>query len=173
METSTAISTYQTIRSFQERPLSEDHLDRILTAGRRAPSSKNSQRWQFIVCRDRSHLEELSTVGYFARHLAGAAAGVALVAPVPEDPSRKEWIMFDLGQVAENMLLAAWDLGIGGVHAAVYDEDRARRLLGYPNGYRCDCLLSFGYPREPTMLAAPPRKGGRRPLSDMVHLERW
>ena len=173
METWTAIRTYRAIRSFQERPLSAEHLDRILAAGRRAPSSKNSQRWHFIVCQDRSHLEELSTVGDFAQHLTGAAAGIALVTPVPEDPSRKEWIMFDLGQVAENMLLAAWDLGIGGVHAAVYDEDRARRLLRYPDRYRCDCLLSFGYPREPTMLAVPPRKGGRRPLSDMVHPERW
>lgn len=161
------------VRSFADRPLDPEHLERILRAGRRAPSSKNTQRWAFVVCQDREHLRELATVGVYSGHLAEAAAGIALVVPVTEDAGRMESIMLDLGQAAQNMMLAAWDLGIGSVHAAVYEEPKVRGLLGYPEGSRCDYLLSFGYPADPTVLTAPPRRGGREPLGDLVHHERW
>src|SRR5262249_40902159 len=144
METARAIATVRAIRAFDGRPLADEDLEAILRAGRRAPSSKNTQRWEFVVCRDPAHLSELAGVGPFAGHLARAGAGVALVAPSVE-PDRQGWIMFDLGHVAQNMLLAAWDRGMGGVHAAVYDEALARSLLGYPDRYRCDLMLSFGY----------------------------
>ena len=173
METWEAIRTYRAIRAFADRPLSERDLQRIVRAGRRAPSSKNTQRWDFVVCRDRDHLRELSGVGPFAKHVATAGAAVALIAPMADDPDRTAWIMFDLGQAAQNMLLAAWDLGVGGVHASVYDEPLARKLLGYPDGYRCELILSFGYPADPSLLAAPPARGGRRPLDDVIHRERW
>jgi nitroreductase len=173
METWDAIRMYRAIRSFADRPLAEEHLDRILRAGRRAPSSKNTQRWDFVVCRDRGHLGELSGVGPFAAHIAHAGAAVALVAPAADDPDRHAWIMFDLGQAAQNMLLAAWGVGVGGVHAAVYDEPLARKLLGYPDGYRCDLVISFGYPADDSLREAPPARGGRRPLGDIVHWEHW
>ena len=54
-----AISTKRAVRSFTDLPLEPEHLDRILRAGRRSGSSKNLQRWEFIVCRDRDHLREL------------------------------------------------------------------------------------------------------------------
>lgn len=173
METWDAILTYRAIRSFADRPLADEHIDRILRAGRRAPSSKNTQRWNFVVCRDRGHLGELAGVGPFAGHVAMAGAAVALVAPAADDPDQHGWVMFDLGQAAQNMLLAAWDVGIGGVHAAVYDGPLAHKLLGYPEGYRCDLIISFGYPGDPTLLEARPARGGRRPLGDVVHWERW
>ena len=131
------------------------------------------QRWAFIACTDRTHLRELSEVGPFAGHLAGAAAAVEIVVPEADDVSTREWTIFDVGQAVQNMLLAAWDQGIGGVHAAVYDEPLARRLLGYPDGYRCDLLLSLGYPADPGMLTAPPERGGRRPFDEVFHRERW
>jgi nitroreductase len=172
METARAIATLRAIRAFDDRPLADEDVEAILRAGRRAPSSKNTQRWEFVVCRDRDHLAELAGVGPFAGHLARAGAGVALVAPSVE-PDRQGWIMYDLGQVAQCMLLAGWERGIGGAHAAVYDEPLAQGLLGYPEGYRCDLMLSFGYPADPSMLSAPPAKGGRRPIEEMVHWERW
>lgn len=169
----TAISRKRAIRSFADRPLEAGHLDRILHAGRRAGSSKNLQRWAFIVCRDRAHLRELSVVGPWAGHLAGAAAGIALVTPDPEAADAPLSVMFDLGQAAENMMLVAWELGIGSVPATVYEPDLARRILGYPADHHCEYLLSFGYPADPAALTAPPRPGGRRPLDAMVHRDRW
>jgi nitroreductase len=168
-----AISGKRAIRAFSAEPLAEEHLDRILRAGRHAGSSKNRQRWTFIVCRDRGHLEELSSVGPFAGHLAGAAAAIALVTPDPRRPDAGRSILFDLGLAAENMMLAAWELGIGSVPATVYEPELAQRLLGYPDGQWCEYILSFGYPADRGDLTRPPRKGGRRPLDEVVREERW
>jgi nitroreductase len=168
-----AISSQRAIREFSEREIAQQDLRRIVDAGRRAPSSKNEQRRSFIVCSDRVHLRELSTIGDYAQHIAGAAAAVALVTPEAEEGWRREGIAFDLGHAAQNMMLCAWELGIGSVHAAVYDEDRARALLGYPTGFRCDYLLSFGYPRSPDAMRVARRAGGRRSLDEVLHQERW
>ena len=86
MDTWTAVSTKRVIREFADRPIEADSLRRILDAGRHAGSSKNLQRWEFVVCRDREHLRELSVVGPWAGHLAGAAVAIALVTP---DPPRR------------------------------------------------------------------------------------
>jgi len=121
-----------------------------------------------VVCTDRDHLRELAAIGDYAGHAAGAAAVVALVTPEAQEDWRRESIAFDLGQCAQNLQLAAWSEGVGSVHAAVYDEALTRELLGYPDGWRCDYLLSFGYPKHP-----PTTKGERTPLEDLVHRERW
>jgi nitroreductase len=168
-----AISRFRQVRSFADRPLEPESLERILRAGRRAPSSKNLQRWDLIACTDRDHLRQLSAVGPYAGHVAGAGAAVALVTPVAEEAWEAESIAFDLGQCAESMMLAAFELGIGAVHATVYEEGLARELLGYPDGHRCRYLISFGYPAEADALTRPLRKGGRKSFDEIVHRERW
>ena len=168
-----AVRTRRAIRRFADRPLAPDAVDRILHAARRAGSSKNSQPWDFIVIRDRTRLAELATVGPYAGHLAGAALGIALVTPDPRAAGQPLAIMFDLGQAAENMMLVAWELGIGSVPATVYEQDRARQILAYPATLWCEYILSFGYPADPAELSAPLRPGGRRPLAEMVREERW
>lgn len=173
METWRAISTKRAVREFADRPLSPDHLARIVDAGRHAGSSKNQQRWDFVVCRERGRLRELGAVGPWAGHLAGAAAGIALVTPDPRAPDAPLSILFDLGLAAENMMLAAWELGIGSVPATVYDQPLVRRLLGLPEDRWCEYLLSFGYPADPAALTAPARAGGRKSLAEIVHDERW
>ena len=161
------------VREFADRAIEPEQLTRILNAGRRVGSSKNLQRWEFIVCRDREHLRGLAAVGPYAGHLAGAAVAIALVTPDPRSADSPLSVMFDLGQAAENMMLVAWELGIGSVPATVYDQDLARRLLGYPDGHHCEYLLSFGYPADPGVLTAPNRAGGRRALQDILHDEYW
>lgn len=168
-----AIATKRVVREFMSKPLASDHLERIVRAGRRSGSSKNLQRWTFIVCRDRAHLRELSKLGPWAGHLAGAAVAIALVTPDPRAPGAPMSIMFDLGQAAANMMLAAWELGIGSVPATVYERELARRLLGYPADQHCEFLLSFGYPADSHALTRPPTPGGRRDLDEMVREERW
>ena len=64
-----AVRSRRAIRRFADRPLEPGHLERILRAGRRANSSKNQQRWAFIVCGDRAHLQELAAIGPYAGHL--------------------------------------------------------------------------------------------------------
>jgi nitroreductase len=168
-----AVAHKRVVRKFADRPLDADDLVRILNAGRRAASSKNLQRWQFIVCRDREHLQELAAVGPWADHIAGAAVAIALVTPDPAAADAPPSVMFDLGMAAGNMMLTAWELGIGSVPATVYEHDLARRLLGYPDDDHCEYLLSFGYPADESVLTRPNKAGGRVALADIVHDERW
>lgn len=172
METWQAIKTVRVVRKFSEEPIADEHLERILNAGRRTGSSKNRQHWAFIVIRDRAHLRELATVGHYAGHLAGATVAVAIVTP-DADGHANNSVMWDAGRAAQNMVLAAWELGIGSVPATVYDHALASRLLGLPEDRRCDFLLSFGHPADPAKLTAPNRAGGRVALADVVHQERW
>lgn len=166
METWQAINTVRVVRKFQDRPLADEHLDRILHAARRTASSKNDQRWAFIVCTDREHLRRLAKVGPYADHVGRAAAAVALLVPSRDD----RW---DLGRAAQNMVLAAWELGIGSVPATVYDHDHTRRELRYPEDWDCPYLLSFGYPADKSVLERPNRPGGRKALEEVVHREYW
>ncbi len=172
VETWQAINSVRVVRKFRDEPIEEAHLERILHAGRRTGSSKNDQHWAFIVIRDREHLAELAAVGDYAGHLAGASVAIALVTPNAEGHYNNS-VMWDCGRAAQNMVLAAWELGIGSVPATVYEQDRARELLGYPAGLHCEFLLSFGFPANPDDLTRPPHPGGRKPLDGLVHEERW
>lgn len=171
MDVLEAIRDKRAVRQFAPRPLPEDVVRAILNAGRRAQSSKNTQPWQFVVVTDKDILRQLSRTGDFASHLAGAAVGVVIV--TPDDPERRDWLMFDVGQAASYMQLAAWELGVGSVIATIYHPDQAQAILGVPTGYRCDVALSFGYPADASVLTAPPRPGGRKPLDEMVHDNHW
>jgi len=168
-----AVNHKREVRRFADRPLDADALVRILNAGRRAASSKNLQRWHFIVCRDRDHLRQLSKVGPWAGHIAGAAVAIALVTPDPHDADSPLSVMFDLGMAAGNMMLAAWELGVGSCPATVYEQAVARDVLGLPDDRWCGWILSFGYPADRDDLTRPPKKGGRKALDAIVHRERW
>ena len=71
------------------------------------------------------------------------------------------------------MMLTAWELGIGSVHAAVYDEPLAKQILGYPEGWRCDYVLSFGRPADAGILTRGKAPSARRPIEEVVHTEMW
>lgn len=170
MNVSEAIRLKRAVREFQPQPLEPGHLDAILNAGRRAQSSKNTQPWHFIAIQERETLVALSKLGPWAGHLAGAALGVAIVHP---DPAERFQIMFDVGQSAAYMQLAAWELEIGSCLASIYEPDKARDLLGFPPEYHLRICISFGYPLMTEELTQPPRAGGRQPIEQVVHWDRW
>jgi nitroreductase len=162
------IKAKRAVRTFTDEPLPEEVVERILDAGRRSGSAKNMQPWQFIAVRNRETLEALSVCGKGAWHLAGAGLGVALVTP---DPFYRLSVPFDLGRTTQNMMLAAWEMGVGSVMATTYWPDRARAALGVPPDHIIPWCISFGYPAEPQ--DRPARKGGRQGLADVVHYETW
>jgi nitroreductase len=170
MKVSDAIRLKRAVRKFQDKPLPDDVIRAILNAGRRSQSSKNEQTWQFIAIRDKSILKALSECGTWAGHLAGAALGVAILTP---DPEGKFQIMFDAGQAAAFMQLAALELGVGSVPASIYEHEKAREILGFPSEWHLRIAFSFGYPADETILTAEPKQGGRRSLEELVHWERW
>jgi len=170
MKVSEAIRMKRAARNFKDEPLPEDIIHAILNAGRRSQSSKNSQPWQFVGIQDKAILKALSECGTWAGHLAGAALGVAILTP---DPSEKFQTMFDAGQAAAYMQLAAWELGVGSVPASIYEPEKAREILGFPEELHLRIALSFGYPADEKVLTAEPQKGGRHALEDVVHWDRW
>lgn len=171
METREAISARRNVREFDGRPIAPDHLDRILEAGRRSPSSKNEQPWDFVVVTQRAALQRLANVWTFGRHIADAAAAVALLSPASEDPEARETFAFDLGQAGMSMMIAAADLGIGSCHSAVGDQAMVRELLGFPEHRECVIILSLGYPASRPL--SPIHRPNRRGFDDVVHRERW
>ncbi|HMR98215.1 MAG TPA: nitroreductase family protein [Anaerolineales bacterium] len=170
MNVSDAIRLKRAVRKFQETPLPEDVVSAILNAGRRSQSSKNEQGWHFIAIRDKATLKALSECGEWAKHLAGAAMGVAILTA---EPTAKFQTMFDAGQAAAYMQLAAWELGVGSVPASIYDAELARQILGFPPEWHLRIALSFGYPAEEAKLTSTPKQGGRRSLEEVVHWEKW
>jgi nitroreductase len=155
------------VRSYDDRPIPASDLDRVLEAGRRAPSSRNQQRWDFVVVTDRPQLRELARVWRGAGHVARSAATVGLVTTRSDDWS----IAYDLGQVSMSMILAATELGIGSGHAAVHDQELARRLLGLPEDRVLAWMVAFGHPADRPL--SPIERPDRRPFDEVVHRNRW
>ena len=171
METWDALRARRNIRSFTTQPVTQQDLDRILEAGRRAPSAGNWQPWDFVVVTDRAQLQRLSGVFRGAGHVAGAAAAIAIVAPQTQDAYRTHLLQYDLGQATMAIALAAADLGLGTGHAAVEDQDLARDVLGFPEDRFLAYILSVGHPADrPLQIIKQP---DRRPFEQVVHRGRW
>ncbi len=167
MEAWDAIRARRNVRQYQQDPIPEADLDRIAEAGWRAPSAKNRQPWDFVIVTDRAQLQELSTVWQGAGHIASAAAAIVIVVPTPPDERRVITDNYDVGQATMAMMIAATDLGIGTGHSSVGDQDRARAILGVPDGYLVAFMLGLGYPADRPL--APIRKPNRRPFDEVVH----
>ena len=165
-----AIRTKRAVRQFQDQPLPEEVVTAILDAGRRAQSARNMQPWHFIAIQDKATLQALVDISPNAGHLAGAALGVGIVTPPPEMGLT---VLFDAGQTATYMQLAAWELGVASCLGSIHNLEQARALLGFPSDLHLFIAISFGYPLPASGSPPPPRKGGRRPLTEVVHWNKW
>lgn len=165
-----AIRSKRAVRTFEDSSLPEEAVRKILNAGRRAQSAKNMQPWHFIAIQDKDTLKKLSELGHYAGHLAGAALGIALITP---PPSQRFSVMFDAGQAAAYMQLAAWEMGIASCLATIYQPEEARQLLGFPPDLEINVAISFGYPTDEALTPRPARKQGRKGFSETVHFEKW
>jgi nitroreductase len=171
METWDAIRARRNVRAYRPDPVAEADLQRIAEAGWRAPSASNRQHWDFVIVTDAEQLRELSTVWVGAGHIANAPAAIALVVPEPEDDRTRVLDQYDLGQATLAMTIAATDLGIGTGHSGVGDQDKARAILGVPEGYVVSFLLGIGYPADRPL--KPILKPNRRPIEEVIHHGRW
>jgi nitroreductase len=171
METWDALRARRNVRSYEDRPIPDADLTRILEAGRRSPSASNRQKWDFVLVTDRAQLTELSKVWMGARHVAGSAATVVLVIPEPESERFRLIDQYDLGQVTMAMMVAAADLGIGSGHSSVGEQEACRALLGVPDGFLCAFMLALGYPADGPLV--PIEQLDRRPFDEVVHIGHW
>jgi nitroreductase len=133
VDTFLAIVSRREIRDYASTPIPADVERRILEAGRLSGSSQNAQNWEFVVVSDK---EALSQVVYVPSNVLGAQLVVAIAGTAKQ---------FDTGRAATNMLLAAWNEGVGSCPNGVSDAEAAERLVGAPVGI----VLTFGYPAKP------------------------
>jgi len=171
METWDAITSRRNVREFADRAIPNADLDRVLEAGRIAPSSQNNQPWDFVVVTDREILRDLSRVWRGGGHIATAAAAIAMVIPDEEEPRARERNRFDIGQATMQMMIVAADQGIGSGHSAVGDQDLARSVLGVPQDKLVAFVMDLGYPADRPL--RPGTRLKRRPFDDVVHRNRW
>jgi nitroreductase len=171
METWDAVSARRNVRQYTEQPIAREDLERILEAGRRAPSASNWQPWNFVVVTDRDQLVELAKAWeQGGKHIARSAATIAIVAERPED-GRGDLLQYDLGQATAYIMIAAADLGIGSGHSAVRDQEQAQRVLGFPDGFFAAYMIGLGYPADRPL--RPIERPARRPFDEVVHWGRW
>ncbi len=171
MQTWDAIRARRDVRLFADRRIADPELDRVVEAGRRSPSSRNWQPWDFVVVTDRSQLVELSRVWRGGGHVATSAATIAVVGPIPADNHQREMLWYDLGQATMSIMIEAADLGIGSGHSVVADQELARAVLGFPPDRFCACLIPLGYPADRPL--RPIERPDRRPFEDIVHRGQW
>jgi nitroreductase len=172
METWDAIRARRNVRQYTDRPIPRADLERVLEAGRRAPSASNWQPWNFVVVTTRENLVELAKAWPTGgTHIARSAATIAIVVATAESQRKSELLHYDVGQATANMMMTAADLGIGSGHSAVADQEQAQRVLGFPPGYSAAYMIGLGYPADRPLrpISAP----DRRPFGEVVHWDRW
>src|ERR1019366_3336956 len=170
METWDTIRARRNVRSYHDRGVAPEDLDRILEAGWRSPSASNRQKWDFVLATEPDQLQELSTVWVGAGHLATAKAAIVLVLPEPAAERYRTIDQYDLGQATMAMMLAAADLGIGSGHSAIGDQDGLRRIIGSPTDHIGAYMIALGYPADRPL--TPIAKPDRRPFDQVVHRNR-
>ena len=168
MDVRLAIASRREVREYAAQPLPGEVVERILDAGRLAGSSKNSQPWTFVVAGSPERVERLAGCVFAPSNVLGAALVVAIVV------RGKGPVSFDAGRAAQNMLLEAWNEGVGATPNGVADQDGARAALDVVDeDAKVVIVLSFGYParpRDPSARSADEwsARANRRPLDDVV-----
>jgi nitroreductase len=163
MDTFLAIASRREVREYEPRPLPPEVEERILDAGRLSGSAKNRQPWRFDVVSG----ELLGDHVYEPDNLRASPFVVAIVV-FGKGPTS-----FDAGRAAQNMLLAAWNEGVGGSPNGIAEEEPVRRALGLGEDERVAIILSFGYPARPRDPSSRPAeawsaRANRKPLEELV-----
>jgi nitroreductase len=142
VDTFLAIASRREVRAYDGRPISDEVVRRILDAGRLSGSAANRQPWQFVLVSGEAQSALAETV-YAPDNVRGAALAVALVV------GGKGPVSFDAGRCAQNMLLAAWNEGVGGCPNGVADREAAKAVVDVGEDQSIATVLSFGYPGRP------------------------
>lgn len=174
------IHTRRSIRRYTEEPVSDETLQVILEAARRAPSGKNQQLWRFVVVRDAAKRAELAGINHEQRFLEKAPVHLVVCA-LPrlregesienvneQSPEHgvKQGIR-DASIAATHILLQAEALGLGACWCGWHTQEAIRGALDIPADKYVVGFIALGWPAE------SPNARPRKELSELVHYERW
>lgn len=164
MEVFDAIRTVLAVRAFEDRPVPDELVDRILEAGRVTASAMNKQPWHFIVVRDRDRIARLGGLLRSGPYVSSAAFAVAVAV------ERSPLAISDGSRAIQDMILTAWSEGVGSNWVGFSGMlDEAGSLLKVPGDLQLLAVVPFGYP------ARQVGKGNkqRRPTAEVVFLEEF
>ena len=136
----------RSIRRYEKKEIQNDVLNKILEAGRQAPSAANRQPFHFIVLTDDNVKNELSK-GFFNKFIKDSAVTIVGCANIGDVLTGK-WSIVDTTIALQNMVIAAWTMGVGSCWVGDFNEDKVKQLLKIPHKWTVVALISFGYPAE-------------------------
>jgi nitroreductase len=163
MDTFDVARTILAVRRYQEKPIPDDLIERIVEAGRLSASSMNLQPWHFIVVRDRDTLRQLGTLAKTGPYIAQAPLAIAVVI----DKSR--FAVSDASRAIQTMMLTAWAEGVGSNWVGFGGLEAVNPLLHIPADLEVLAIIPFGYPAD----AVGRGKKNRKPRGQVVHRERY
>lgn len=169
MDIMTAIQSRRSIRLYSSRPVEEEKLQRILEAGRLAPSASNLQNWKFIVVRQRELREQLMEASY-GQAFVGQSPVILVCCSTDPDSVMKcgqPKSSVDVSIATSFMILEAVELGLGTCWLGSFQEERVKQILGIPANVRVVAMTPLGYPGE----APDPRP--RKETEDVVRCDGW
>lgn len=136
----------RSIRHYQEKEIPEEVVNQILEAGRQAPSAANRQPIRFIVIKDPQILKNLCN-NLFTRFVKTAPLVIVGSADVKSLLTGK-WAVIDAAIAMQNMVIAAWALGVGSCWIGACNEEKVKEMLKIPDDWKFVALVTFGYPAE-------------------------
>lgn len=170
MEVFEAIRLRSSVRAYDARPVPEDVLNRVLEAGRIAPSASNYQPWHFIVVRDPEKRKAL-TDGRYAKFLTQSPVVMVGLGDKQRSP---EWHVVDTAIALQQMVIAATAEGLGTCWIGSFYEDRVKAALDVPERYAVVAMIAMGYPKEKVEIkAALARPKNRKELGKIVSYDRF
>lgn len=173
MDVLEAVKGRRSIRAFKNQDVPAEIVEKLIDAARRAPSAGNIQPWEFIIVRkpkikrrlveaalDQVFIEEAPVVIVVCANEVRSSQGYG---------ARGEtlYCIQDTAAAIQNIHLTAYSLGLGTCWVGAFSEEEAREILNVPHGIRPVAIIPIGYP------AKAPTARGRRPVSQMVHYERF
>jgi nitroreductase len=164
-----AIASKREVRQYADKAIPAAVRRRILDAGRLAGSAQNRQRRRFVVVEDEELRDRLAESVYAPGNVRGAALVVAIVG------GRRGPVAFDAGRAAQNMMLAAWNEGVGSCPNGLTEPENVGELLGAGEDERPVIVITFGFParsRDPESLTVEEwsRRANRKPLDEIVEI---
>ena len=145
------INTRRSIREYQDKDVEDEKILKILKAGMQAPGSRlGAEPWEFVVVKDKQTLAKL---GEIKPRVTNAPVAIVLVANIERAFYKTVWQQ-DMGAAAENMLLEAVNLDLGGLWNGVAPEEERMKAIGEIIGInditdtRPYCIITLGYHAE-------------------------
>jgi nitroreductase len=144
MDVFEAIQERRSIRNYQDKPVEREKLERILEAGRLAPSAKNVEPWHFIAVTDAQKRKALSG-GTWAKFLSQSPLVIVACGDKKASP---DWYAIDVALAVENMVLTAVSEGLGTCCVGSFSEKDVKALLKVPENFEVLVMLAVGYPSD-------------------------